>query len=97
MKYEITQKDSECTPMVPGNSKLEIGDIVSVTNMKNNTTHTFIVVEVDPTVLDICVECDSYIVGGCICHCTGDNRYATDCAAFGRSVFRSMDKIMENL
>ena len=97
MKYEITLKDSECSPMLPGKGKLELGDIVSVTNSKNKTTHTFIVVDIDHTEVDICEECDVDMVGGCISVRTGDSKYASECAAPGKCVFRSMDKIMENL
>ena len=99
MKYEITVKDNECSPMVPGTCKLESGDIVLVTDRKNKTTHTFIVVEIDHTGVnaDICGECDVNMAGRCIIVRTGANSYDSGCAAPDKCVFRSIDKMMENL
>lgn len=97
MKYEITIKDSDCLPMLPGKGKLELGDIVSVTDRKNNTANTFMVVHIGNKEIDICAECDADMIAGCISVHVEGNRYDSQCAAPVRCVFRSIDKIMENL
>lgn len=97
MKYEITLKDSECSPMLPGTSKLELGDIVSVTDNKNKTTHTFIVVDIKRKEVDVCEECDADRLVGCISVGVKGNRYDTQCAAPTKCVFKSLDSIMESL
>lgn len=97
MKYDIIVKDSECSPMLPGNGKLELGDMVSVTDMKNKTTHTFIVAGTNYKEVDACTECDADMVVGCISVRKGDSKYDSECAAPITCVFRSIDKIMERL
>ena len=97
VKYEITIKDSECLPLLPGKGKLELGDIVSVTDRKNSTTNTFMVVHIGNTELDICAECDAQMAGACIGVHVEGHRLDSECAAPGRCGFRSIDKIMESL
>lgn len=98
MRYEIAIKDSECSPTLPYMNKLEIGDMVSVTNLQNNDRHTFIVVEREANYgADVCDSCDADTSVGCICVRVEGNQFDTQCATRGGCVFRLIDKILEDL
>ena len=98
MRYERGIKDSECSPSLPYRDELEIGDMVSVTNLQNNDRHTFIVVETGDHYGDnVCDGCDADTSVGCICVRVEGNQFDTQCAARGGCVFKLIDKMLEEL
>ena len=98
MRHEIGLKDSECYPILPYTDRLEMGDMVSVTNLQNNDRHTFIVVwKGDHYADNTCDDCDADTSVWCICVRVEGNQFDTQCAARSGCVFRLIDNILEDL